>query len=273
MKIFLARNNQQAGPYNLDELNAMLANGQVKLTDLMWHKGMAEWKAIGEVTGNQWIYHPDGAAPFPASGTVSSVPLATTTLGATHQPVQTISLRKDTPAAVTQTGPVVLAGIGQRLAAYILDSLLSLVPLLPLVNTLTPEQANSLIGVKDTAQVQQILSSAVSTQELGLVGLLLLLVIGLQLLLLAKRGQTLGKLALGIRIVDKETGQHAGFIRVGLLRYLAFLLLYNVGFIGIVIMLVDLGMMIQSSARQSLHDRLARTIVVKNSPKAVSRSV
>ena len=29
MQIFLARNNVQAGPYNLDQLNIMLASGEV----------------------------------------------------------------------------------------------------------------------------------------------------------------------------------------------------------------------------------------------------
>ncbi len=35
MQIFLARNNVQAGPYNLEQLNIMLASGEVLLDDLM----------------------------------------------------------------------------------------------------------------------------------------------------------------------------------------------------------------------------------------------
>ncbi len=34
MQIYLARNNQQAGPYTLEQLNQMLASQQVLLTDL-----------------------------------------------------------------------------------------------------------------------------------------------------------------------------------------------------------------------------------------------
>lgn len=34
MHIFLARNGVQAGPYTLEQLNQMLATGQVLLTDL-----------------------------------------------------------------------------------------------------------------------------------------------------------------------------------------------------------------------------------------------
>lgn len=38
MQIYLARNNQQAGPYTLEQLNQMLASQQVLLTDLAWHR-------------------------------------------------------------------------------------------------------------------------------------------------------------------------------------------------------------------------------------------
>lgn len=58
MQIYLARNNQQAGPYTLEQLNQMLASQQVLLTDLAWHEGMTEWKALGELTqGKLFISH------------------------------------------------------------------------------------------------------------------------------------------------------------------------------------------------------------------------
>lgn len=60
MQIYLARNNQQAGPYTLEQLNQMLANQQVMLTDLAWHQGMAEWKALGELTQGKSVYQPEG---------------------------------------------------------------------------------------------------------------------------------------------------------------------------------------------------------------------
>ena len=50
MQIYLARNNQQAGPYTLEQVNQMLASQQILLTDLAWHEGMTEWKALGELT-------------------------------------------------------------------------------------------------------------------------------------------------------------------------------------------------------------------------------
>ena len=58
MQIFLARNNVQAGPYNLEQLNIMLASGEVLLDDLMWHEGLDQWQRVGNLTNNQTVYRP-----------------------------------------------------------------------------------------------------------------------------------------------------------------------------------------------------------------------
>ncbi len=60
MQIYLARNNQQAGPYTLEQVNQMLASQQILLTDLAWHEGMTEWKALGELTQGKLVYQPIG---------------------------------------------------------------------------------------------------------------------------------------------------------------------------------------------------------------------
>ena len=64
MQIYLARNNQQAGPYSLDQLNQMLSSQQVLLTDLVWHGGMSEWKTLGELTQGKLVYEPVGYSSF-----------------------------------------------------------------------------------------------------------------------------------------------------------------------------------------------------------------
>ncbi len=58
MQIYLARNNQQAGPYSLEQINQMLASQQVLLTDLAWHQGMPEWKALA----SPWWSRPESYA-------------------------------------------------------------------------------------------------------------------------------------------------------------------------------------------------------------------
>lgn len=71
MQIYLARNNQQAGPYTLEQLNQMLASQQVLLTDLAWHEGMTEWKALGELTQGKLVYQPTGYSAFSANTNTS----------------------------------------------------------------------------------------------------------------------------------------------------------------------------------------------------------
>ena len=58
MQIYLARNNVQAGPYSLEQVNAMLSAGQVEFSDLMWHAGMQNWQTVGELTQNNRYYNP-----------------------------------------------------------------------------------------------------------------------------------------------------------------------------------------------------------------------
>ena len=108
MQIYLARNNQQAGPYTLEQLNQMLASQQVLLTDLVWHQGMPEWKALGELTQGKLAYEPVGYQPQPP------IPEPM------HTPNQ-FSKPNHTPAKVAQPE---LASIGTRALAKVIDFLL-----------------------------------------------------------------------------------------------------------------------------------------------------
>ena len=49
--------------------------------------------------------------------------------------------------------------------------------------------------------------------EPGLAGLLLLILIVVQVILLGRDGQTIGKKLFAVRIVDVDTRQHAGFFK------------------------------------------------------------
>jgi len=78
-----------------------------------------------------------------------------------------------------------------------------------------------------------------------------------QALLLGRLGQSIGKAAMGIRIVDADTGRNAGFMRNVLMRVivnwmLCFIPLY---------LLVDAAM-ISREDRRCVHDLMARTRVV-----------
>ena len=52
MKIHVAVNGQQHGPYELHELNAMLASGSLPaVSSLAWHEGLPDWVPLAAVPG------------------------------------------------------------------------------------------------------------------------------------------------------------------------------------------------------------------------------
>lgn len=79
--------------------------------------------------------------------------------------------------------------------------------------------------------------------------------------LLATRGQTVGKLMLGLRIVRTD-GSRAGLVRLLLVRYFANSLLFMVPLLGAIYFLAD-SLCIFRESRQCLHDNIADTIVVR----------
>lgn len=248
MQIYLARNNVQAGPYTLDELNRMLASGQVQPDDLIWHEGMSQWQSVGTVTGGQPVYQPAGhAAPAPLS-------------------LQKPAATPNTPARVASGLPpaknLTISSLYKRISAALLDMCLFFLCLLPVLRQL---DMDAFAGA-DLAAMENAMQ-AVPTQDM-LVAMLLLLLLGLtQCVLTVRRGQSVGKLLLGTRIVDPQTGAVPSVRNVLLIRTLLFSLFYNIPTLGLVLLIADTVAMLMSNQRQSLHDRAARTVVVDVEPQ------
>lgn len=147
-------------------------------------------------------------------------------------------------------GGLVLAGRGTRLAAAIIDSIILFIPLVLIIVLLAT--LGGLAGLDPDG----LIVDAVLPFVLG-IGLFLLL----NGSLLARRGQTIGKMLLKIRIVRSD-GSLATFGRVFGLRYALNGLIASVPFAGTVYGIVD-ALMIFRDSRQCLHDQIADTIVVK----------
>ena len=103
--------------------------------------------------------------------------------------------------------------------------------------------------------------------EGGLLGLLALIpvylaVLIVQMILLAMRGQTIGKIILRIRIVDNVTGAHPGWARLILLRTLVQSIIASIPFIGFIYALVD-ALFIFRADHRTIHDLIAGTRVDK----------
>lgn len=52
MNYYISRGGQQYGPYSLDDLKNMSAQGRVDANDLAWAEGMASWTAVSQVLGS-----------------------------------------------------------------------------------------------------------------------------------------------------------------------------------------------------------------------------
>ena len=130
MQIYLARNNQQAGPYSLEQLNQMLASQQVLLTDLIWYKGLPEWKALGELTQGKFVFQPEGLVPsnHPTTLDIQNQPPNSSYQNPAYQ-------HSNTQQVSTQnTSKAELASIGSRIFAKIIDMLLWLPSLILLMS-------------------------------------------------------------------------------------------------------------------------------------------
>jgi uncharacterized RDD family membrane protein YckC len=165
------------------------------------------------------------------------------------QPIQ-VRARPPWPGAnlgLPQDGPNSLAGPGQRLLARILDSVIIGVAFFILFFVIIAaagglEQADE--GLGGLSAVGFIVPFA------GLV----LYEVGLT----ATRGQTVGKMALGIRVVDEATGQPPGW-GPSFVRWVVPLVMGFVPFLT----LVDALWLLWDANRQCLHDKAAKTLVIR----------
>lgn len=260
MQIYLARNNQQAGPYTVEQINQMLASQQVLLTDLAWHQGMPEWKALGELTQGKSVFEPAGyvaTAPIPPNQ--GSNPTAKSQIN-----------KPNTTSTHSQ-----LASIPSRILAKIIDLLLWLPVTFLLTSFFTDMQKvefgklneqfmNVLMSSNaDPALAQQLQSQIFDLfpqQALIASSLYLLVMLAIQAFLIAKSGQSIGKKITKIKIVDAETSENVNLLRAFTIR--------SVFFIFLNIVSMPLSTIIDSvfglgKKRQTLHDKLAKTKVIK----------
>lgn len=81
MRIHITTNGQQQGPYSIDEINSLIASGQLPASDtLAWYEGCQDWIELARVPG---VLIATSAQPPPPPmqggirGTVSEIPTPT----------------------------------------------------------------------------------------------------------------------------------------------------------------------------------------------------
>ena len=150
-----------------------------------------------------------------------------------------------------------LASRSARLVAVTLDGLLGFVWFAPAYITNFATVAQQARG--NPIMVWINLARTGGWFYVGVLGALVVLAIDLTLL--ARNGQTIGKKLLGIKVVRVD-GSPVSLYRVFLLRYVCNTLLTLIPFFGSLYSLVDC-LMIFSESRRTVHDRIADTIVIK----------
>ncbi|WP_261868838.1 RDD family protein [Psychrobacter sp. JCM 18901] len=309
MQIFLARNNVQAGPYQLEQLNIMLASGEVLLDDLMWHEGLAQWQRVGDLTNNQTVYRPTSAnTPEVNDSIINNVTVfpedtnkakddksvsldrlygkperpknvkADMTTNRHQTPHNNVSLNKSTlKKAVADNdkvvGNVVLAPIMSRVLATALNGLLYILAILPLVMALTKMDVDytkfqNIQDMDAAYQYSMSLMESLPSSTLMMSQVMVFGLFALQLVFITMRGQSLGKLITGIRVVDQTTHRLPSFIKLIGTRTLLLFIIYNLlfsftSFLGFVIIAIHYYMASKSPENIGWHDKLAKTLVVK----------
>jgi len=154
-------------------------------------------------------------------------------------------------ADVTQThgNEVELASRLARFGGAFVDGILITIIFIPLM---------MLTGYWERAVMQQ--QSVLEIAMLALIGISIFLTINGYLL--AKRGQTVGKIVAKTRIVSYETNELLPFHKVFGLRYLPFQIVAQLGAVGSIATLVN-ALFIFRADRRCLHDLIAGTKVVK----------
>lgn len=157
MQIYLARNNVQAGPYSLNELNSMLADGQVVLTDLAWHTGMDSWKTVGDMTNGQ-LFYADPSQPnndLLSNANNNEFSNNSNTVEANNTAVESMLsdaiTNKNVKVKVTE---VRVATKGKRISATMFDFSLFIVCLIPmLIHFKIPEKVTNNMTINELNQL------------------------------------------------------------------------------------------------------------------------
>jgi uncharacterized RDD family membrane protein YckC len=159
---------------------------------------------------------------------------------------------------------------GRRLAARAIDWFIAAIALAPGLSIIGPEISKIIIELASgqTPSIDNLDSATIARGTL-LVLSGWLIVLAIQIVLLSRRGQSIGKLVLGLRVIQISTGAQAGFVHAWFLRECC------ITIIGTVLGLIPfMGMMLRPAFhvtdwclifrgdQRCLHDLIAGTAVV-----------
>jgi uncharacterized RDD family membrane protein YckC len=149
------------------------------------------------------------------------------------------------------TANMQIAGVGARIGGALIDAFFQIIGVAVCVGILFAS------GVLEEGQ-------QLGPVQLAIIGVGILVALVppiVNIVLISMSGQSLGKKAIGTRMVLEATGEPAKFVHGFLVRQLAFGFITNLPFVGAFIALADVGFLF-SENHKTLHDRLAGTVVI-----------
>jgi uncharacterized RDD family membrane protein YckC len=250
MFIIIGGDSREYGPATVEQVRAWIGAGRANLDTRAKALGTEEWRRLGD-----FAEFAGPAAPPPVLGETPAGPSGPTFGGPLGAGL----------AGSLASGPE-LAGIGARTGAALFNALLYFLSFVPgsmmmarRMLEANPQLMNGGIPRMEDLDLTGVAEGAVWMWA-GLFGACLL-----QSLLIAARGQNLGKLLVGARVVRLD-GAPAGFVRGVLLRFalpVSLLFLLNVAFpLGFLFLIVDYCFIFRAD-RRCLHDLIAGTRVVR----------
>jgi uncharacterized RDD family membrane protein YckC len=235
MFIIIGGDGKEYGPVTVDQVRTWINAGRANLETKAKALGSEEWRRLGDY----------------AEFSVSELP-----------PVMAPASGANFP------GVSILAGRGARTLAALINAVFYMMCTIPGSMMISrklieqnPDIARGVLPRLDELDVTAFVGGVVWVWAGLLIGILL------QAALLAARGQNLGKILLGIRVVRADIAQPAGFVRAALLRFLlpvGLMVLLNLFTVvlGFVFLLVDYCFIFRADQR-CLHDLIANTKVVR----------
>lgn len=251
MFIIIGGDGREYGPATLQQVRSWISAGRANLDTRAKALGSEEWRRLGD-----FAEFAGPAEPPPVlGGAVDPQPGAAT----------------PAPGGAFQAGGLAaqaeLAGIGARTGAALFNALIYFLSLLPGSMMMARQmlEANPELSKGGIPRIEDLdlssMAEGVAWVWAGLMGALLL-----QSILIAVRGQNLGKLLVGARVVRVDNGAPAGFARGVLLRFalpVSMIFLLNLAFpLGFLFLLIDYCFIFRAD-RRCLHDLIAGTKVVR----------
>jgi len=261
MKWYYADAGRQVGPVEDAQLDELVRSGAVRDDTLIWREGMANWQPHSAVRG------PSKPAPIPAA----AVPIAAETrfcseCGRPYPAQEMVTIGTATVCAqckplymqrVREGGQALgvrrYAGFWIRFVARVIDGII-----LGVVGFIINFPLGMMLGLSSSRIASGDVGAAALPAMLGTLGLSLavnlLLAAGYEIYFLSTRSATIGKLALGLKVIRADGGSLSTGQATG--RFFAYLLdAYFTLTIGFIIAGFD-------SEKRSLHDRICDTRVI-----------